>query len=308
MQENELDYGDGSRKSPRMTLTGVFVPLITPFEASGEVALDALESLACQVIDDGAAGVVALGTTGEPGSLTADEQHAVVATLARVSRERSTSLIVGAASVEAVDRLRAWPEVTAALSVVPSFTRPGERGVIAHFTHLAEISPVPLVIYHVPYRTAQFLSAESLRQLAALSGVTGVKYAVGGIDTDTVDLMADLPDDFAVLGGDDLFISPLLALGAPGGILASAHVATAEYVALVAAWNAGDIGTAQPLGRRLARLSAALFAEPNPTVLKGLLHQQGRIPTADVRLPLLAASADSVRAAAGCIDLVAAAA
>ena len=97
--------------------------------------------------------------------------------------------------------------------------------------------------------------------------------------------MTDVPDHFAVLAGDDLFSSPMLALGATGGIVASAHVATAEFVALAAAWRAGDVPAAQAIGRRLARLSAALFAEPNPTVLKGLLHAQGRIPTADVRFP-----------------------
>jgi 4-hydroxy-tetrahydrodipicolinate synthase len=127
--------------------------------------------------------------------------------------------------------------------------------------------------------------------------VVGVKYAAGGIDHDAVDLLADRPDGFAVLGGDDPFISPLLALGADGGILASAHVATAEFVALVEAWRAGAATEARPLGHRLATLSTALFAEPNPTVIKAVLHAQGRIPTADVRLPLLPAAPEAARSA-----------
>jgi 4-hydroxy-tetrahydrodipicolinate synthase len=287
-----------------MPITGVLVPLITPFDRSGAVSIDALKSLAHEVLDGGAAGVVALGTTGEPASLSGDERRVVVDALAGVCQERSAQLVVGAATVEAVEGLRDWPDATAALCVVPPFTRPGEAGVVAHFTRLAATSPVPLLIYHVPYRTAQPLSAQSLRQIGALPKVAGVKYAVGGLDADTIAFMADLPDDFAVLGGDDLFISPLLALGAHGGVLASAHVATAEFVDLVAAWSAGDVTAAQGLGHRLAKLSAALFAEPNPTVLKGVLHAQGRIPTADVRLPLLAAATDSVRAARRCLDLV----
>ncbi len=100
-----------------------------------------------------------------------------------------------------------------------------------------------------------------------------------------------------MLGGDDAFISPLLALGAHGGILASAHVATAEFVALVDAWHAGATERARALGHRLAALSGALFAAPNPTVVKGVLHAQGRIPTAGVRLPLLPAADGTVRAA-----------
>jgi 4-hydroxy-tetrahydrodipicolinate synthase len=107
------------------------------------------------------------------------------------------------------------------------------------------------------------------------------------------------PDDFAVLAGDDLFASPLLALGAAGGILASAHVRTREFADLIAAWLAGRAGPGRELGHRLAPLAAALFAEPNPAVIKGALHAQGRIPSPAVRLPLLPAGPDSVAAAVG---------
>jgi 4-hydroxy-tetrahydrodipicolinate synthase len=86
----------------------------------------------------------------------------------------------------------------------------------------------------------------------------------------------------------------MLALGARGGITASAHLATDQFAQLVSAWRKGDVDTARSLGHPLARLAAALFAEPNPTVLKGVLHAQGRIPTPDVRLPLLPASERSV--------------
>jgi 4-hydroxy-tetrahydrodipicolinate synthase len=98
-------------------------------------------------------------------------------------------------------------------------------------------------------------------------------------------------------GGDDVFASPLLALGAAGGILASAHLRTAEFAELITAWQAGRADQARELGHRLAPLSAALFAEPNPSVIKGVLHAQGRIPSPAVRLPLLPAGQDTVRAA-----------
>lgn len=277
-----------------MTFSGVYVPLVTPFDANGAVAFGALESLAHEVLDGGAAGLVALGTTGEPASLTEAERHGVVDVVARVCMDRSVPLVVGASTAEALRELGERPAVAAALCLVPPFVRPGEAGVVAHFAALVAASPVPLLVYHVPYRTGQHLSAGTLRRLAAIDGVAGVKYAVGGIDATTIDLLADRPDGFAVLGGDDPFISPLLALGADGGILASAHVATAEFVALVASWRTGS-GSA--LGHRLAALSTALFAEPNPAVIKAVLHAQGRIPTADVRLPLLPASPDAVRSA-----------
>ncbi|WP_248966006.1 4-hydroxy-tetrahydrodipicolinate synthase [Sphaerisporangium perillae] len=282
---------------------GLYVPLVTPFTDDGKLAPEALEGLAHSVIDGGAAGVVALGTTGEPATLSADERRIVLDVCARVCRERSATLIAGAGSndtggsLRALSELAAWPEVSAALTVVPYFTRPSQDGVLAHFTRLAAESRVPLIIYNVPYRTGQVVGWETLRRLAGLPGIAGVKHAVGGIDEDTVTLMADLPDRFAVLGGDDLFASSLLALGAPGAILASAHLCTEQYAALVHAWRTGEADRARALGNRLTRLSAALFAEPNPTVVKAVLHAQGRIPSPAVRLPLLAAGPESIRAA-----------
>jgi 4-hydroxy-tetrahydrodipicolinate synthase len=284
-------------------LAGIHVPLVTPFTPDGQVACDALEKLAHQVIDAGAAGVVALGTTGESATLSTHERRSVIGICARVCRERSATLIVGAtsndtaASVEGLRGLRAWAEVAAALAVVPYFTRPSEQGVLAHFTRLAAESPVPLVIYNVPYRTGQVVGAATLRHLARLPRVIGVKHAVGSIDADTVALMADLPEGFAVLAGDDIFTSPLLALGAAGAILASAHLCTAQFVDLVRAWHGGDVDRARHLGHRLTALSTALFAEPNPAVVKAVLHAQARIPTPAVRLPLLPASRPATTAA-----------
>ena len=280
-----------------MIFSGVYVPLITPFDAAGAVAVDALQMLAHDALAGGAAGLVALGTTGEPASLSPGEQRAVVDVVARVCRERDATLVIGANTVEAVAAVREWPGAGAVLSLVPPFLRPGEAGVVAHFRALAAASPVPVIVYHVPYRTAQPLSAATVRRLAAIPGVAAMKLAAGGIDAATVELMADPPAGFAVLGGDDAFVSPLLALGAHGGILASAHLATDRFAELVRAWRAGDAVRARELGHALTGLALALFAEPNPTVIKAVLHAKGRIPSAAVRLPLVPAAAGSTRAA-----------
>jgi 4-hydroxy-tetrahydrodipicolinate synthase len=283
------------------SLRGLFIPLITPFTADGDLAPDALERLARAVLDAGAAGLVALGTTGEPATLTIAERHTVLDICAGVCREHGAILIAGAGSndtastVRAVQDLAAWPEVSAALTVVPYYTRPTEDGVIAHFTRLAADSPVPVLVYHIPYRTGTYLSGQVLRELARIPGIAGIKHAVGGIDQDTLTLMAGLPEGFAVLAGDDVFASPLLALGAAGGILASAQLRTGEFADLIAAWRSGKVARARELGYRLVPLSAALFAEPNPVVIKGVLHAQGKIPSPAVRLPLLPARDDTVR-------------
>ncbi|KOG91496.1 dihydrodipicolinate synthase, partial [Streptomyces varsoviensis] len=272
---------------------GVHIPLITPFTAEGGIAEDALERLACSMLDAGAAGLVALGTTGEPAALTRQEKDAVVDVCARVCRARGAALTVGAgtnatmSSAADLAELARWPEATGALVPVPYFTRPTPEGVRAHFAELAARSPVPLIVYHVPYRTSRPLDARTLRELGELPGVAGVKYATGGVDQAAVELLGDAPAGFAVLAGDDAFVSPMLALGAAGGVLASAHLAPERFVELAAAWRDGDLVRARALGHALAAVSAAAFAEPNPAVIKGVLHARGVIPTPDVRLPLL---------------------
>ncbi|MEV7771923.1 dihydrodipicolinate synthase family protein [Kitasatospora sp. NPDC086791] len=292
-----------------MELKGIHVPLVTPFAADGSVALDALEKLAHELLDAGAAGLVALGTTGEPAALTAAERDAVVDIAAAACAARGARLIVGAhggdtrATAESLAALGARvPQAAAALVTVPSFVRPGEAGTVAHFRALAVSSPLPLVVYHIPYRTGQQLSAAALRELAAIDGVVGVKYATGGLDQTAAELLADTPEGFAFLTGEDAFLAPMLALGAAGGILASAHLATGRFVELAQAWEAGDVERARALGHRLTGLAVAAFAAPNPAVTKGVLHALGRIPTPDVRLPLLPAGAAEVDAALALVN------
>lgn len=287
-----------------MSLTGLFVPLVTPFTAADELASDALAALAHAVLDDGAAGIVALGTTAEPATLTSTECRRIVDICAGVCVERGAHLIVGAGSNStggSIDTLAALDSrVTAALTVVPYYTRPSEDGVVEHFRRLADASPVPLLVYNVPYRTGRSLGADTLGRLARIPNVVGFKHTVGGIDDATVEFMSGVPADISVLAGDDLHAGPLLALGASGAILACANVATRAYADLVAAWRDGPIDHARHLNNRLVPLARALFAEPNPVVLKAVLAAQGRIPSPHVRLPLLASSAAATAAALKC--------
>ncbi|WP_433204612.1 dihydrodipicolinate synthase family protein [Dactylosporangium sp. CS-047395] len=270
-----------------MELAGVFVPLVTPFSPDQGVNPVSLRALAEHVLAEGAAGVVALGTTGEPATLTPPERAEVIAAL----REYPLIVGVGSSSTAATEaEVAALPPGVVAMVVVPPYTRPGQAGVLAHFRAVAKAANGPVIAYHVPYRTGQALSTEALLELAAIPGVDGLKLSDGAVTAGTVALLAAAPKDFAVLGGDDAVISPLLAIGARGGILASAHICTRAFVALCDAWRDGDAATARALGPGLAELSAALFAEPNPAVVKAVLHAQGRIPTPAVRLPLLPAS------------------
>jgi 4-hydroxy-tetrahydrodipicolinate synthase len=286
-----------------MELAGLYVPLVTPFTPDDEVDTEALERLAREVVVAGAAGIVVLGTTGEPAALDAAERRAVVDACARVSRDTGTMLVVGAgtsataSSLAALAAVARRPEVDAALVPVPPVVRPTEPGVVAHFRALAAHAGVPLVVYDVPHRTGRRLTAATLRELATLPAVVGTKHAVEALDADAVALLADPPPGFAVLCGDDVMAGPLLALGATGGVLAAAHVRTEDWVEAVKAWRTGDVAVARELTRPLALLAAALFAEPNPAVIKSVLHAQGRIASPAVRLPLLPARPESAAAA-----------
>ncbi|MFD4180364.1 4-hydroxy-tetrahydrodipicolinate synthase [Rhodococcus sp. NPDC058514] len=275
--------------------SGIFVPLVTPFTDGGDLAVTDLERLAHNVIEEGAAGIVALGTTAEPSTLSPRERRVVVQICSRVCREHGVPLMVGAGSndtagtVRAIEELNTEADVAGALVVVPYYTRPSEAGVVAHFEYVAERSPLPLIMYNVPYRTGQHLGWESIVRLSEHPQIVGIKQAVGSVDTDTARLLAEMASSFAFLAGEDALVSPLLALGAAGAILATANVCAPEFVELFELWRSGRATQARALGNRLVGPACALMSDPNPTVIKAVLHAQGRISTPNVRLPLLPA-------------------
>jgi 4-hydroxy-tetrahydrodipicolinate synthase len=284
-------------------LRGVYVPLVTPFGDDGSIDFASLHRLANDSLDAGATGLVALATTGEVTSLTDAERIDVVNALSEVSADRGTPLIVGAATNDTATTvarhiaLEGVPAVIASLAVVPYYVRPSESAIVAHFEFVAERSPVPLVVYNIPYRTGRGLGAPALLELAAVSNVAGLKQAVGSLDADTLTVLANAPADFAVLGGDDAFLAPIVLAGGAGAIAASAHLCTDRFVAMIDAALAGDAARARPHAEALLPLVLALFAEPSPAIVKAVLHAEGRIATPNVRMPLSAASRAGAEAA-----------
>lgn len=289
--------------SGSLVFRGVYVPVVTPFDGSGAVDVKALEDLAAACLTAGAAGIVALATTGEATSLDAGEQAAAVAACARACATFDASLIVGAGTndtrttIARHEALADVPNVAASLAVVPYYVRPSEAAIVAHFRSVAAASPVPVIIYNIPYRTGRGLGAGSLLELAATDNIIGVKQAVGSIDADTLTVLADQPPGFSVLAGDDPFLFPLCLMGATGAIAASAHISTERFVAMIDHALAGAVEEGRKLAEALLPLTLALFAEPSPAVIKGVLHAEGRIPTPDVRMPLANASPGAVEVA-----------
>lgn len=291
-----------------LDLRGVWVPLITPFDAQGAVDVGAIDRLCHEYSTAGVSGIVALGTTGEASSLDAAEKQTAIAAIVRACADAGTRVIVGtgsnntAATIHATAALGDIAGVVGALVVVPYYVRPSVEGIVAHFKAVAAASPVPVIAYNIPARTGRDLGAAGLLELAAVPNIAGVKQAVATLDADTLEVLANAPEGFAMLGGEDTLLFPLMCMGAVGTISAAAHLCTERFVAMIECGLAGKIEDGRTHAEALLPVIRAAYVDPNPAVFKGVLHAQDRIATPDVRLPLMNGSAEAVRQ---CLDAVA---
>ncbi|WP_454828207.1 4-hydroxy-tetrahydrodipicolinate synthase [Paraburkholderia xenovorans] len=282
--------------------SGIWVPLITPF-ADGAVDHAALRALVRRYAGAGMAGLVALGTTGEPAALDAAEQDAVLATIldeaqaaARHSHDaRALPVLVGVAGNhtasmrERIGQLNPLP-IAGVLMAAPYYIRPSQAGIVDHFTALADASAKPVVLYDIPYRTGVRLELDTLLALAAHPRIQAVKDCAGSLDT-TLALIRD--GRLQVLAGEDINIFNTLCLGGSGAIAASAHVRPERFVALYRALAAGRLDEGRRIFHALAPLIQTLFAEPNPAPVKALLAAQGLIRD-ELRMPMTRAG-DALR-------------
>ncbi|XRQ06465.1 dihydrodipicolinate synthase family protein [Actinomadura welshii] len=288
-----------------MTIRGLHASLVTPFTRSGDVDAGSLERLAAHCLENGADGLVALGTTGEAALLDPAEQRTVLEVCRAVSAAHGKPLIVGAGTMGTADSVRQAreraPLADALLVVVPYYLRASDEAVLDHFAAIGDAVDVPILPYNIPYRTGKTLSADTLTRLLSLASVAGMKHCAGAIDHDTLALLANTGlaagTGKAVLCGDDAYIYPMLQLGAAGGIAACACLAPAAYAGMAAAARQGDTERGLALHNALLPLADALFSEPAPAVLKACLAELGLIDEPAVRAPLRAPHPESVAAA-----------
>jgi len=284
--------------SPALDLSGVWVPLITPFHETEPHAVNhgALAALARRLVCDGVRGLVVCGTTGEAPALDLDEQRACLRTVAEAAPECPRLMGLGGESMaEALHRLRlftadALTRPQALLVSAPAYVRPSQVGVRRWFKTLADASPVPLVLYDIPYRTGVTLTRETLLDLAMHPNIVGLKDCGGDLGK-TLALLQQ--GNLQVLAGEDLAAFATVALGGVGTISAAAHLATPHWVAMVAALRAGLLHEARAHWLPLVPLVEALFAEPNPGPLKAALAYRGEVPHT-LRPPMTTASPELV--------------
>jgi 4-hydroxy-tetrahydrodipicolinate synthase len=270
------------------SLSGVWLPIITPFH-EGEVDLVSYEQLLEHYIELGVGGIFPLGTTGESPTLDDAESEAIVErTLAVVAGRVPVFVGIGgnatAVVLRRLSRLDRYA-FSGIVSVCPYYNRPTQDGLAAHFRKIAEATDRQIVIYNIPYRTGVNLTNDTLLSLAEKDNVVGVKDSSGNI-AQSLELLCRRPPDFAVMTGEDNFYYTMLAHGADGGILASAHLATADFIAIHHRMRANDHRGALRLWSRLETLVPLLFREANPMPVKYCLWRQGLLRSAECRLPL----------------------
>jgi 4-hydroxy-tetrahydrodipicolinate synthase len=269
--------------------SGLWIPLVTPFTADDRVDHAALAALVRDLAGRGVAGFVPCGSTGEAAALAAEEQLAVLDTTLAAAQGLPVLMGVGGYRLQGVlAQLEAvcTRPVAGVLVAAPFYIRPSQEGLLTWFRTLADASPVPLVLYDIPYRTGVELRLETLLALAAHPRIQAVKDC-GGDAGKTAALIAD--GRLAVLAGEDAQIFGSLALGATGAIAASAHRHTERFVQVIQRLQAGALAEARALWQPLLPWVQAVFAEPNPGPIKALLAESGTMDDR-LRAPMTAAS------------------
>jgi len=273
------------------TLSGSIPALVTPFR-DGAVDEEALWRLVDWQVTQGSSALVPCGTTGEAATLSIAEHDHVVALTVKAAAGR-VPVIAGCGSndtrvaIHHVERA-AEAGATAALVVCPYYNRPGQRGLIAHFTAIAEESPLPVLIYNIPGRTGIDMATATMAELAAHPRIIGVKESTGDINRIS-EIRQECGRDFLILSGNDYMTLGIIAHGGHGAISVTANVAPAQVAAQVNAALDGDFATALAWQDQLWPLHQALFADPSPGPAKYALALLGHCG-AETRLPIPAPS------------------
>ena len=269
-------------------ITGSLVALVTPMLEDGSVDFNAYRALIDWHVAQGTDAIVAVGTSGESPTVSVDEHCALM----KVAVEHAAGPIpvlpaeVGNSTHEAIKLTRYAHSVgaDATLQVVPYYNKPTQEGLYQHFKAIAESSDCPVVLYNVPGRTVADLANETIVRLAQVDNIIGVKDATGDIGRG-IQLLKQVPKDFAVYSGDDSTAAALILMGAHGNISVTANIAPKMMHDLCVAALNHDVAEVRRLNAVLCDLNKLLFVEANPIPVKWALAEMGKIGLG-IRLPL----------------------
>jgi 4-hydroxy-tetrahydrodipicolinate synthase len=285
----------------RQQFTGVGTALITPFTKSGALDEYAITQLAKRQIERGVHFLVPCGTTGETPTLSAAERRRVVELVLKAA-DGQVPVMAGAGGYDTQEVVHVAKEmqsigVQGLLSVTPYYNKPTPEGLFAHFSKIADATPLPIMLYNVPGRTGCNIDAATCAKLATIPHVIGVKEASGNI-TQMVEICRAVPANFLVLSGDDALTLSLMAIGGRGLISVASNVAPAAIANMVEAAERGDFAGARQMHHFLVPLMLGNFIESNPGPVKyamsvmGLCEEVYRLPVVSPR----PASQEKIRA------------
>jgi 4-hydroxy-tetrahydrodipicolinate synthase len=271
---------------------GVAPALVTPMLADGQVDYQGLKRLIQHVTDGGVDYLVVHGTTGESATTDKNEQKAILDFI-KENNSKNLPIVYGLGGNNTPNVVQALKDidfqgVDAILSVCPYYNKPGARGVIAHYTAIADASPVPVIMYNIPGRSGINMSSTTTLTLAQHPNIIGIKEASCIIEQ-CMEIYKDKPEDFLLISGDDVQAVPTIACGGVGIISVIANAIPAKFTELIHAAMDGDFLKARTMLGSFLAIDPLLYEEGNPVGVKKILELKG-ICSSDVRLPLMKAS------------------
>ncbi len=274
----------------KFDIQGTGVALVTPFHKQGNVDFTSYEKLIEHVINGGVDYLVCMGTTSEYPTLNNQEILACLEFAIEVTANR-VPIVLGMGGNDTrtlVDHIKKtdFSNVSAILSVTPYYNKPSQKGLYAHYKAVAEASPVPVILYNVPGRTGVNITAETCLQLANdFPNIIGIKEASGNI-MQCMDILANKPQNFTVVSGEDALVMPLMSLGMQGVISVTANALPQQMSEMVNFCLKSNYKKAKLIHEELLPFSKAIFEEGNPVGIKAALEILG-VCQNNVRLPLV---------------------
>lgn len=272
---------------------GTGVALITPFKADLSIDFEALERLVEHNINNGTEYLVISGTTGESVTVTADEKKELIQFISKVNNGR-VPLVLGiggnnTASIINEIKTTDLSAIAAILSVSPYYSKPTQEGIYQHFKAIAEVSPLPIILYNVPGRTSSNMLPETTIRLAKdFENIIAVKEAGNNVHQ-YLELLRTKPNDFLVLSGDDDLALGVALAGGSGVISVIGQALPKEFSEMIRLGIAGKAKEAYKVHFDLMPITRLIFSENNPAGIKAVLEALD-ISKSHVRLPLVEAT------------------
>ena len=267
----------------------VITAMVTPFNSKREIDYNKAEELAKYLISHGSDALLVAGTTGEGPTLTHEEEFELLSTIKRaVANKAKVIMNAGSNCTDTAIMAAKWAQkedVDAILSVVPYYNKPSQKGMIEHFSAIAESVDLPIIIYNIPGRTGVNMLPETVAALAEkYQNIVAIKQSFPDMDMIT-EMKLCCPDDFTIYSGDDSLTLPMMSLGARGVVSVASHIFGSELKSMIRNYKTGEFLAAVNMHKKLYPIFKKLFMAPNPVPVKAALAHKGLIEDY-VRRPL----------------------